>query len=113
MFLFNGRSNRKEYVTFFLFEMLIILPYYFWLFKNYTEAPNIIGILVLMLGFIIIITYLFAHTSLTVRRLHDCNLNGLWCILYFILAPLGPSAFLVFLFIKGTPGPNRYGDPPD
>lgn len=104
----KGRASRKEYIAFFLFfEILIILPY-LWILDNYT-SPSTIGVLILLLGFVIIIVHLFAYTTLTVRRLHDCNLKGWWVMLHFILSPL---IFLIFLFIKGTKGSNRFGDEP-
>ena len=45
--------------------------------------------------------------TLTVRRLHDFNWSGWWCLLYFI--PGGAVAFIVFGLIPGTEGENKYG----
>ena len=43
-----------------------------------------------------------------IRRLHDLNLSGWWCL---GLLPLYPVAILFLCLWKGTPGPNKYGDP--
>ena len=43
-----------------------------------------------------------------IRRLHDLNMSGWWCLLFLPLYYVG----IFFLCIwKGTPGPNNYGDP--
>ncbi len=43
---------------------------------------------------------------LTVQRCHDFNVTG-----WFALLIVVPLANLVFLFIPGTDGPNRFGAP--
>lgn len=43
---------------------------------------------------------------LTIQRCHDFNVNG-WLSLLMVV----PLANLIFLFIPGTDGPNRYGPP--
>ena len=40
----------------------------------------------------------------TIRRVHDCNLNG-WFTLLFMVPPIG----LALWFVPGTQGENRYG----
>jgi len=61
--------------------------------------------------------------AVAVRRLHDRDMSGWWygglLIAGFIpivnmLAIFGWIAFLVIMFLPGTPGPNRFGpDPKD
>ena len=43
------------------------------------------------------------------RRLHDCGLSGWWLLL--VLVPCGNVA-LLFYFIRGSQGDNRYGPSP-
>ena len=59
--------------------------------------------------------------AVTVRRLHDRDLSGWWygglIIAGFIpmvniLAMIGWLVFLVFMFLPGTEGPNRFGPNP-
>ena len=56
--------------------------------------------------------------AVTVRRLHDRNMSG-WWYPGFIVASLIPVvgiiaaiAFLVIMFLDGTPGTNRFGPDP-
>lgn len=55
----------------------------------------VVWIALLILGFM-----------LTIQRCHDFNVNG-WLALLMVV----PLANLIFLFIPGTDGPNRYGPP--
>ena len=58
--------------------------------------------------------------AVVVRRLHDRDMSG-WWYLGMIVAAMIPFvgfiasiAFLVLMFLPGTPGPNRFGpDPKD
>ena len=47
----------------------------------------------------------------THRRLHDLNASGWWQLITFI--PFGQILMIGFIFFKGTPGPNKYGEPPE
>jgi len=55
---------------------------------------------------VLVILYLSIGVCITARRLHDCNVNGVWSLLCF------NGGFSPLLLIKGTPGPNKYGEPP-
>ena len=56
--------------------------------------------------------------AVTVRRLHDRDMSGWWYLGYLVASfiPLlnfiAMIAFLVIMFLDGTPGPNRYGPDP-
>ncbi|MGP1283533.1 MAG: DUF805 domain-containing protein [Parasphingopyxis sp.] len=89
-------------------------------------------ILILML--LVSLALLIPGIAVTVRRLHDTNRTGWWIlaplsgyILAFLGAAMESSAIsligllavfglgitlLVFMFLDGTPGPNRYGEDP-
>lgn len=101
MFVFQGRSNNKEYLVFTIFEFLIFTPLLI-IEKKYgrTDILNIVVILCVTI-------YLFSHCALTVRRLHDCNLKGWWYLLNFIFSPF---VFILLCFIKGNKGANKYGE---
>jgi uncharacterized membrane protein YhaH (DUF805 family) len=80
------------------------------------------------------VVFLYPFVWVSIKRLHDLNLSGWWCVPVFALdlidafAPafglLPPDsaldwtssivflALLVVLSFRGTPGPNRYGDHP-
>ena len=44
--------------------------------------------------------------AVTVRRLHDTDRSGWWCLL--MLVPIVGLVVLVFLLLPGTPGNNRF-----
>ncbi|MGH2397035.1 MAG: DUF805 domain-containing protein [bacterium] len=61
------------------------------------------GVVVMVLAWIALVVIGF---MLTVQRCHDFNTTG-WLSLLMLV----PLANLVFLFIPGTDGPNRFGAP--
>ncbi|HJD60581.1 MAG TPA: DUF805 domain-containing protein [Rickettsia endosymbiont of Degeeriella rufa] len=70
MFNFRDRSSIREYFIFLFFEIVIVGALLL-AERKYGRTD----FLALIAG-IVLIVYLFANTSLTVRRLHDCNLSG-------------------------------------
>jgi uncharacterized membrane protein YhaH (DUF805 family) len=103
--VFKGRSSRKEYIYFSIFfELLCLLV----IFVDKQYKYSWMGILfILCFSFFII-----PHISVNVRRFHDVNKSGWW----FFISTIIPFGFFIssiaLLFIKGTPGPNKYGEPP-
>jgi uncharacterized membrane protein YhaH (DUF805 family) len=57
-------------------------------------------------------------TAANVRRLHDRNMSGWWCLGFVVLGTVpfvgwvSSVAYLVIMFLPGTAGPNRYGEDP-
>ena len=62
-----------------------------------------VGVVVLALGWIALVVLGF---MLTIQRCHDFNMSG-WLALLMLV----PLVNLIFLFIPGTDGPNRFGAP--
>jgi uncharacterized membrane protein YhaH (DUF805 family) len=60
--------------------------------------------------FIIAVLYFFRYFFLAARRLHDLNISGWWQLITFV--PCGQLLMIGLIFFKGTPGPNKYGEPP-
>jgi uncharacterized membrane protein YhaH (DUF805 family) len=56
------------------------------------------------------IVMFFQYFPLAVRRLHDLNSSGWYVLITFL--PFGQLLILWLMFKKGTPGPNKYGEPP-
>ncbi len=54
---------------------------------------------------------LIPSIAVTVRRLHDQDLSG-WFYLLVLIPYLGGLVIFVFMCIRGTRGPNRFGDDP-
>lgn len=100
-FIFKGRSSRREYWMFFLFNMIFSF--------GVEVVARIIGIPMLV-GLYSLILFI-PGLAVGVRRLHDIGKSGFW---YFILlVPLvGWIVFIVFLATAGSKEPNQYGDAP-
>lgn len=95
---FSGRARRKEYWYFALFQMLISTGLSFvdgFLLDGKPLFSGIFGLAMLI-----------PAIAVLVRRFHDVNKSGWWALSCFILIGY------VFLFLKGTEGPNKYGDDP-
>ncbi len=85
----------------------------FWLFTLILGviAGIIDGILglatsAIRLGTLVQLAVLIPSIAVAIRRMHDQDRSGWWV--------LCPIANIIFLFIEGTKGPNRFGpDPKD
>ena len=103
---FSGRARRREYWTFFLGNMIVVV-----VLSMIERAMGMAGeygtgILVTLFSLAILIPSLAA----AIRRLHDTNRSGWWILLGFI--PVIGLVLLVFLLLDGTPGANDYGADP-
>ncbi|MEO6040356.1 MAG: DUF805 domain-containing protein [Croceibacterium sp.] len=135
---FSGRSRRKEYWMFALFNAIIIALFYVLMLaggggdflRTATAGPGReiaslsagsfgplfwVGAGLLALYCLAIVV---PSIAVAIRRLHDRNLTG-WIYLGVIVASFIPVvgilaglAFLVLMLLPGTPGPNKYGPDP-
>jgi len=63
------------------------------------------------MGVIVFIFYMVGSYMLIIRRLHDLNKSGWFCLI--ALVPYINILFSIYvLFFKGTDGPNQYGEDP-
>lgn len=98
---FEGRSRRKEYWMFLLFNLIfaVVLAAIGYVI-NSTILSNIYALIVLV-----------PSLALTVRRLHDVGKSG-W-FLFIALIPLVGAIWLIVLYCtNGQPGENKYGPNP-
>ena len=111
----QGRSSRQEYI--FRFLMMWMLGYTGLFIGDFFEATSdnpvflIISVLLLILICCLFILSIIQMFFVTHRRLHDLNASG-WCQLITFI-PFGQILMIGFIFFKGTPGPNKYGPPPE
>ena len=93
---FSGRAPRSEYWYFALFNFIVGCA----LLAISAKLNSCFSVLVFLPGLAVMI-----------RRLHDKNRSGWWCLLAFI--PLIGTIILLYWFCtKGTTGDNRYGPDP-
>lgn len=97
---FDGRASRKEYWMFFLFNFLIsfLLGFVCGFISAGTGAqlsfvPTIYTLAILVPSF-----------AVAIRRMHDTDHSGWWCIV--------PIVNFVFAVTAGTKGENRFGQDP-
>lgn len=100
---FEGRINRQPF---------ILIPFVIGLI---CVVIQIIAIALGDFGNILLypigIANLIINVSLEVRRLHDLDKSGWWCLISLI--PVINLALAIYLiFFKGTDGPNRFGPDP-
>ena len=124
LFSFEGRISRRTYwytvvvdiICTVIFLALWIIPVdaYFMFFMEIGvlelyDAVNIFRLLTLFVG--LPLSIWIGH-AITVKRLHDRNRSGWWTLMSFVPA-IGPLWLAIECgFRKGTPGLNRYGEPP-
>src|SRR5262249_1819130 len=112
--VFDGRARRTEYWMFQLVNFLVVLASVLILVplfpsSEYGEKP--VGFAIWLVAvFVYFLATLIPGLAVSVRRLHDADLSGLWLLLSFV--PLGGFVILVFHLLDSTPGPNRYGPDP-
>jgi uncharacterized membrane protein YhaH (DUF805 family) len=139
-FDFSGRSRRMEYWLFALFTSLVALLLIAGLFgvsvgvlqalsAGSTVPWQAFGtgawLAVAALGVFFLVSVI-PGVAVQVRRLHDLGVSGWWYLAFVVAGPLLerlPGAgsglnsllslgWLVWMFMPGTKGPNRYGDDP-
>lgn len=123
-FDFSGRSRRKEYWMFFLFVVIIELIIAALLFSQIpltaygmvdwpSEGVGAGFYALMAVAFIFGLGTIIPQIAVQVRRFHDQDKSG-WFVLLNLIPYVGFLIVLVFMFIEGTRGPNRYGaDPKD
>jgi len=122
---FKGRSRRKEYWMFVLFTIIVGvvlggitmagLPLSSMSDPALAETASIgpLGYLGMILLGLFWLASIIPSFAVTVRRFHDQDKTG-WFVLMSFIPYIGGLIILVFMLLKGTEGPNRYGpDPKD
>ena len=131
LFFSKGRSSRE------LFWIITLICLTVTIINTVLFNSNDATIIELFLSLITLLPTLWISIVNMIKRLHDRDKSGWWCILY-LLVPLvlseiayfygeGSNAFSFFYissgiislwmiidlgFLKGTDGPNQYGDDP-
>jgi uncharacterized membrane protein YhaH (DUF805 family) len=107
---FDGRSRRKEYWMFVLFNTVAYVVLYVGLLAAFLAGQKMAGIFLTALLVIYALAALIPGLAVSVRRLHDINKSGWWMLL--CLVPFGGLVILILECIEGNPGDNQYGPNP-
>jgi uncharacterized membrane protein YhaH (DUF805 family) len=106
---FSGRSRRKEYWYFQLFNaiVMIFLGLFAVAFSDQGKPAMIPFGLMFAYGLVLFVPSL----AVTVRRLHDIGKSGWWYLIAFV--PLiGGLVLFVFTVLDSDPDRNEYGPNP-
>lgn len=122
---FSGRSRRKEFWMFFLFQFVILIglpvlvTIYIWVSANNLNPVGKTGglgfLLIPIFWMLLIVATIIPNLALIVRRFHDQDLPAVLGILLYIgtiLFILPGIAILIFMCIEGKKGDNQYGGDP-
>jgi uncharacterized membrane protein YhaH (DUF805 family) len=92
--VFTGRSRRKEYWMFFLFNLIFAIA-----------IAVVAGMIHLrILSTLYSLAVLLPGIAVGIRRMHDTDRSGWWLLV--------PIANLIFAIQDGQPGDNRFGPSP-
>lgn len=105
---FSGRSRRKEYWTFTLFNIVIAIVL---CILSLVLRESGVGVIFSILSFIYSLAALIPGLAVSVRRLHDTGKSG-WFLLLGLIPFVGPVILLVFFCMDSEPGQNAYGPNP-
>ena len=123
-FDFSGRSRRKEFWMFTLFVFIIEAIIFSIIFSQVPFTEDAIAAMeangpssLFFWGFALLgifgLATIIPSIAVQVRRFHDQDKSG-WMVLLNFVPAIGGLIVIVFMFIEGTKGPNRYGpDPKD
>ena len=102
---FGGRSRRKEYWYFFLFNFIISFALRF--------IDGLIGNLdpeigMGLLGGIYSLAVFIPSIAVTVRRLHDTGRSA-WWLLILLIPVIGMIVLIIFMLLDSNYEENQYG----
>jgi uncharacterized membrane protein YhaH (DUF805 family) len=105
--VFSGRARRMEYWMFVLFNILISIGLGF--IDGIASFRTGLGVGVLSGLYALVM--IIPSIAVGVRRLHDTDRTGWWCLIGFVPF-IGAIVLLIFFVLDSTPGSNRFGANP-
>ena len=112
---FSGRSRRKEYWMFQLLMLLVYVPLGILMgigaAMGGDNGPGGLFYLALVAMLLLMLAVFIPGLAVQVRRFHDQDKSG-WFVLLNLIPYVGGLVVLVFMCLRGTAGPNRFGDDP-
>lgn len=104
----KGRAGRGEFFSYFCAYILFCLFWCLFVLANmdFFGDINLADFILMYIPFI----FLPPLVAVTIRRLHDTGKNGY--LVFLFLVPLLNLFAFALLLLRGSPGPNRFGNPP-
>lgn len=110
----KGRASRSEYWWWYLFVVLVTLPFNLLYMQTYFSVmvlgatdPSQVFNWAFFLLLIVGLALFLPTIAMLIRRLHDTDRSGGWFWLQLI-PTVGSIIILVFTLLPSTPGPNRF-----
>lgn len=110
-FDFSGRSDRTEYWWFCFSFWLLVAGGVLLDLAFLGSAVNAVGEPTGVFAPLAVLVSLIPCLAVTVRRLHDIERSGWWCLIGLIPV-LGLIVMLVWMLSPGTRAANQFGAPP-
>jgi len=115
---FSGRSRRKEFWLFFLFQVIISVvigtifgtPIYYSSVGAF-GMTNVFSSTGSTIQGLVNLALIVPNLAVAVRRLHDIDRSG-WFLLLILVPILGWFTLLVMYCLDGNRGTNRFGPDP-
>ncbi len=114
---FSGRSRRKEYWMFVLFNLLLLVAFGALMLvgafvgRSDTGAPGALFWIALTLYVLVALALLVPSIAVQVRRFHDQGRSG-WFWLMNLIPYVGGLIVLIFMCMEGEQGDNAWGTDP-
>lgn len=113
---FSGRSRRKEYWMYVLFNLLLLVGFAVLMgigvfVGRSEEGPGVGFWVALALYLVVTLALLVPSIAVQVRRFHDQGRSG-WFWLLNLIPYVGGLVVLVFMCLEGEPGDNAWGPDP-
>jgi uncharacterized membrane protein YhaH (DUF805 family) len=117
--MFSGRIGRLGYFlgfVYFLAPILAVIILYAILNALFTAAEgpqlirSLINVLLFLVGAVSVIALFPLAFSLYIRRWHDLDQTG-WLSLLQLIGGVNIVTGIILLFVPGTQGPNKHGEP--
>jgi uncharacterized membrane protein YhaH (DUF805 family) len=103
---FTGRARRAEFWFFYLFYSLVATALIIIDIAIFGIASGMFP-----LTWLAMLVFFLPWLAAAVRRLHDRDYSG-WMLLIYLIPLVGPVLVIVWLCMRGTSGPNRFGPDP-
>jgi uncharacterized membrane protein YhaH (DUF805 family) len=113
----HGRARRKEYWSFVLFQvlilMLMVLPFLGLTTFEGETSPDFgaLGLAWFCFVGLVYVALVIPYFTVMIRRLHDVGLSG-WLILIGLIPYFGGMFLFVVSLLPSQPAVNAYGAPP-
>ena len=108
---FQGRSGRKEYWMFLLFQIMVSIAVNLVSFIGASMDSGLVAGLAAVVAGVFGLAMFIPGIAVSARRMHDIDKSG-WQLLWSFLPLVGLIILIIFMAKQGTTGPNRFGPAP-